>query len=397
MASALENVRVLDLTQLEAGPSCTVHLAYLGAEVIKIEKPIVGERGRTLFLGEGEEGDCWYFLMLNSNKKSVTLDLKTDKGIEIFKKMVKLADVVVENFLPGTMDRLGLSYEILQKNNPRIIYASLTGYGLSGKYRNYPSFDIIAQAMGGAMSCNGYPDRPPVRCGPSIGDVGGGMNLAIGILAALYNREKTGKGEFVEVSLQDSIVNLLRSAYQAHYHTGKLIPRIGSRYTGLCPWDTYPTKDGYVVIGAIILEQWVNLCQVIGRSGMAHAKGFERSADRYWKHRDEVDQMITHWTSSKEKKEVMEKLIANGIPCGMVLDSAELLEDPHLLEREMIVEITHPEKGAFKQLACPIKLRHTKTTITSAPLLGQNNQEIYSHLLGYTEDQLAKLEDEKII
>ena len=168
MTSALENVRVLDLTQLEAGPSCTVHLAYLGAEVIKIEKPIVGERGRTLFLGEGEEGDCWYFLMLNSNKKSVTLDLKSDKGIEIFKKMVKLTDVVVENFLPGTMDRLGLSYEILQKINPRIIYASLTGYGLSGKYRDYPSFDIIAQAMGGAMSCNGYPDHPPVRCGPSL-------------------------------------------------------------------------------------------------------------------------------------------------------------------------------------------------------------------------------------
>ena len=195
MTSALENVRVLDLTQLEAGPSCTVHLAYLGAEVIKIEKPIVGERGRTLFLGEGEEGDCWYFLMLNSNKKSVTLDLKSDKGIEIFKKMVKLTDVVVVKFFAGYNGQIGSELRNpTKKSNPRIIYASLTGYGLSGKYRDYPSFDIIAQAMGGAMSCNGYPDHPPVRCGPSIGDVGGGMNLVIGILAALYNRRKNGTG-----------------------------------------------------------------------------------------------------------------------------------------------------------------------------------------------------------
>jgi formyl-CoA transferase len=397
MTRALEGIRILDLTQFEAGPSCTILLAYLGAEVIKVEIPIVGERGRTLFLGEGEEGDCWYFLMLNSNKKSVTLNLKKEKGKEIFKKMVKLADAVVENFMPGTMDRLGLGHAVLKKINPKIIYASLTGYGLSGKYRDYPSFDIIAQAMGGATNCTGYPDRPPVRCGPSIGDAAGGINLALGIITALYNREKTGNGELVEVTLQESVLNLLRSAYQGHYHTGKPIPRIGSHYVGLCPWDTFPTKDGYVVIGAITTEQWVNLCQVLGRSEMTHAQGFERSADRYWKHPDEVNQMISSWTADKGKKEVMETLIAKGVPCGMVMDSADILEDPHLLEREMIVETTHPEKGAFKQLACPIRLGNKMTEITPAPALGQNNEEIYIHLLEYTKEELSKLKDEKII
>ena len=397
MSGALEGVRILDLTQFEAGPSGTILLAYLGAEVIKIEKPIVGERGRILFLGEGEEGDCWYFLMLNSNKKSVTLDLKNDKGKEIFKEMVKLADVVVENFVPGTMARLGLNHEVLRKINPKIIYASLTGYGLSGKYRDYPSFDIIAQAMGGAISCTGYPDRPPIRCGPSIGNAAGGINVALGIIAALYNREKTGKGELVEVTLQESVLNLLRSAYQGHYRTGKPIPRVGSHFVGLCPWDTYPTKDGYIVIGAITPEQWVNLCQVLGRSEMAHAEGFERSADRYWNHIDEVNQMISSWTCDKSKKEVMESLIAKGIPCGMVMDSADILEDPHLLERKMIMETTHPEKGTFKQLSCPIRLGDEMTEITPAPALGQNNEEIYTQLLGYTKEELLKLKDEKII
>ena len=397
MTKPLEGIRILDLTQFESGPSCTLLLGYLGAEVIKVERPGTGEPGRTQFLENLDEGDCWYFLMLNSNKKSITLNLKSDAGKAVFKKLVPLADVVVENFRPGTMDRLGLGPELLQEINPRIIYASISGYGLTGRYRDYPAFDIIAQAMGGAMSCTGYPDRPPVRCGPSIGDVVGGLNLTIGILTALYHRETTDKGEFVEVSLQDSILHLLRSAYQGHYHTGKPIPRIGSRYVGNCPWDTYPTKDGYVVIGAISGEQWTNLCRAIGRDDMAHAQGFERSADRYWKHRDEVDRMISDWTSDKDKKEVMETLVACGVPTGMVMDSAELLEDPHLLERKMIVEITHPRQGAFKQLASPVRVGNTNVEITPAPLLGQNNEEIYAELLGFTREQLAELEAEDVV
>ncbi|MBI4776390.1 MAG: CoA transferase [Deltaproteobacteria bacterium] len=397
MTKPLEGVRVLDLTQFESGPSCTLLLGYLGAEVIKVERPGVGEPARTQFLENLDEGDCWYFLMLNSNKKSITLNLKSDEGKTLFKKLVALADVVVENFRPGTMDRLGLGREMLQEINPRLIYASISGYGLSGKYRDYPAFDIIAQAMGGAVSCTGYPDRPPVRCGPSIGDVVGGLNLTIGALAALFHRQTTGKGELVEVSLQESILNLLRSAYQGHYHTGKPIPRIGSRYVGNCPWDTYPTSDGYVVIGALTPDQWANLCEVIGRSDMAHAPGFERSADRYWKHRDEVDGMIANWTADKPKKNVMESLVARGVPCGMVMDSAELLEDPHLLEREMIVEITHPQRGTFKQLASPVRIGDAKLEVTPAPLLGQHNEEIYSQLLGYTLEQLSELIAKKIV
>ena len=397
MANTLEGVRVLDLTQFESGPSCTLLLGYLGAEVIKVEKPGTGEPGRTQFLENLDEGDCWYFLMLNSNKKSITLNLKSDAGKAVFKKLVAVADVVVENFRPGTMDRLGLGQEVLQEINPRIVYSSISGYGLSGKYRDYPAFDIIAQAMGGAMSCTGYADRPPVRTGPSIGDVVGGLNLTIGILAALYHRETTGKGEVVEVSLQESILNLLRSAYQGHYHTGKPIPRIGSRYVGNCPWDTYPTKDGYVVIGAITPEQWANLCRAMDRDDMGHAPGFERSADRYWKHRDEVDGMITNWTSDKEKKVVMETLVACGVPCGMVMDSAELLEDPHLNERGMIVEIAHPQRGTFKQLASPIRVGNSNVEITPAPLLGQNNEQIYAELLGYTREQLSEMEAEEVI
>ncbi len=396
MGNTLAGVRVLDLTQFESGPSCTLLLAYLGAEVIKIEKPETGESGRSLFSEKGSEGDCWYFIMLNSNKKSVTLNLKSEKGKEIFKKMVKMADVVVENFTPGVIDSLGLGYEVLREVNPSIIYASASGYGLSGMYRDYPCFDIVAQAMGGVMSCNGLPDSPPIRCGPSIGDVVGGINLALGIVAALYYREKTGEGEFVEVSLQESMVSLLRSAYQGHYHTGKPIPRVGSRFVGISPWDTYPAKDGYVVIGAITVEQWKSLCRLMGREELAVAPGFELSADRYWKHRDEVDKIVSDWTSGEEKREIMEKLVSQGIPCGMVLDSGEILEDPHLLERGMVVEITHPQRGTFKQLGLPIKLKNLKTTVTAAPLLGQDNDEIYTRL-GYTRQQLQELQDMKII
>ncbi len=392
---ALSGVRVLDLTQYEAGTSCTLLLGFLGADVIKIEPPESGDPGRTA--GTEKPGvDAFYFLLLNPNKKSITLNLRSEKGLQLFKEMVKKADVVVSNFMIGAMQRLGIDYPILKAINPGIVYATISGFGSKGPYHSYPCFDIIAQATGGGMSFTGFPENPPTKCGPTIGDSGAGIHLAIGILAALYRRSQTGFGQEVEVSMQESVTNLIRAPLASHFGTGKTLTRKGNAAYGLVPWNTFKCLDGHIVIGAVPQNLFENLLRAIGQEELIADERFKGMRNRV-RHAKELEAMIEAWTCNKTKHEAWKILGEARVPAGAVLDSAEILADPNLLEREMVVEIDHPMRGKVKMLGCPIKLSDSPVEVKAAPLLGADNAEIYSSFLGLDSQQLEELKKEKVI
>jgi formyl-CoA transferase len=398
MAKALDGIRVLDLTQYEAGPSCTQMLAWLGADVIKIEPP-AGEPGRTA-LSDKRGEDAWFFLLLNSCKKGVTLNLKAQRGCAIFKEMVKRADVLVENMGPGAMDRLGLGYEALHKLNPRLIAASVKGFGSGGPYAEYKSFEWIAQAMAGAMSMTGSPDGPPTKAIGGLADTGAGLHTAIGILAAIIQRQATGVGQQVEVAQQDSVVNLLRIHLRDTYATGKPVPRQGNSSVNAAPSNLYRCRpfgpNDYVFIHVATAEMWKTLTTILGRSELGDDPHYADRRDRV-QFIDEIDAMIEAWTEKRTKHEVLEILAPKGIPCGAVLDSTEILADPHLRQSGMIVELEHPTRGAYPMPANPVRLSDSPTDVTRAPLLGEHNAEIYGGLLGYGSAELDALRRDGVI
>ena len=398
MGKALEGIVVLDLTQYEAGPSCTEMLAWLGADVIKIEPP-GGEPGRRA-LSERADLDAWFFLLLNANKKSVTLDLKTERGRAIFERMVGRADVVAENFGPGAIERLGFGYDALRRINPRVIAASVKGFGATGPYAAYKSFEWIAQAMGGVMSLTGMPDGPPLRTEAGLGDTGAGLHCAIGILAALVQRQQTGEGQRVEVAQQDSVLNLVRIHLREHYVTGTPVPRRGNRSVAAGPSNLYRCRpfgpNDYVFVHVATLDMWRILTRILGRPELGDDP---RLADRQARaqHAGEIDPLIEAWTEKRTKHEAMEALAGVGIPCGAVLDSGEVLSDPSLVARGMVVTLEHPTRGPFAMPANPVQLSASPTTVTRAPLLGEHNAEVYGGWLGLPTDELRALEKDRVI
>jgi formyl-CoA transferase len=398
MAKALQGIRVLDLTQYEAGPSCTQMLAWLGAEVLKIE-PLTGEPGRTA-LSDKRGEDAWFFLLLNSGKKGVTLNLKSPRGRAMFEEMVKTADVVVENMGPGAMERLGLGYEALRRLNPRIIAASVKGFGSTGPYAEYKSFEWIAQAMAGAMSMTGWPDGPPTKAIGGLADTGAGLHTAIGILAAIIQRQATGRGQQIEVAQQEAVVNLLRIHLRDTYANGKPVPRQGNRSLNASPSNLYRCRPGgpndYVFIHVATVDMWKSLTTICGRPELGDDPRYADRRDRV-QFIDEIDAMIEAWTEKRTKHEVMEILAGAGIPCGAVLDSAEVLADPHLKARGMIVELEHPRRGRYPMPANPVRLSDSPTEMARAPLLGEHNQEVYGALLGYGPAELDALRRDGVI
>jgi formyl-CoA transferase len=389
---------VLDLTQYEAGPSCTQMLAWLGAEVIKIEPP-AGEPGRTA-LSDKRGEDAWFFLLLNSCKKGVTLNLKAPRGRAMFEELVKRADVVVENMGPGAMDRLGLGYETLRRLNPRIIAASVKGFGSGGPYEEYKSFEWIAQAMGGAMSMTGWPDGPPTKAIGGLADTGAGLHTAIGILAAIIQRQATGVGQQIEVAQQEAVVNLLRIHLRDTYATGKPVPRQGNRSVNAAPSNLYRCRPGgpndYVFIHCASVEMWKTLTTIVGRPELGDDPRYADRRDRV-QFIDEVDAMIEGWTEKRTKHEALEILAGAGVPCGAVLDSSEVLADPHLKARGMIVELEHPRRGPYPMPANPVRLSDSPTEVVRAPLLGEHNAEVYGTLLGYGDTELTALRRDGVI
>jgi len=398
MPKALEGIRVLDLTQYEAGPSCTQMLAWLGAEVIKIEPP-AGEPGRTA-LSDKRGEDAWFFLLLNSGKKGVTLNLKSPRGRELFQALVKRADVVVENLGPGAMDRLGLGYEALARLNPRIIAASVKGFGSGGPYENYKSFEWIAQAMAGAMSMTGSPDGPPTKAIGGLADTGAGLHTAIGILAAIIQRGASGLGQQIEVAQQDSVVNLLRIHLRETYATGKPAPRQGNRSAVAAPSNLYRCRpfgpNDYVFIHVATVEMWKTLTGIVGRPELGDDPRYADRRDRV-QFIDEIDAMIEAWTEKRTKGEVLEILAGAGVPCGSVLDSREVLSDPHLRQRGFIVDLEHPRRGAYPMPGNPVRMSASPTDVTRAPLLGEHNAEVYGDLLGQAGPELDALRRDGVI
>ncbi len=390
-AQALTGIRVVDVTNNQAGPSCGQMLAWLGADVIKVEEPGRGDVARYSQRAR-PDADALFFLAFNANKRSLTLNLKHPDGREVFRALLRTADVLLENFGPGVIERLGFGYEAVRETNPRLVYASIKGFGTWGPYRDYKSYEPIAQAMGGAMSVTGFPDGPPTFTWPSIGDSGTGMHCVIGILAALMQRHATGQGQRVEVSMQDAVVNLIRVSLRDHQRFGQVMERTGNQLGANVPGAAYRCHPGgpndYVFV-FVQQQMWHALLGAIDRKDLVGNPRYE-TPDARWQNRAEVDALVETWTRQRTKHEVMTILAGAGVPCGACLDTAEVLADPHLLARDMIVEMDHPVRGRFVTVGNPIKLSASPTTITPSPLLGQHREAILGEL-GYSTDDIRAL------
>ena len=384
---ALGDIIVLDLTKVLAGPYCGSILADFGATVIKVEPPVKGDDGR--HYGPYVNGESMYYANLNRGKKGITLNLKAPEGKELFKELVKKADVLIENYRPGVMDRLGLGYFVLKEINPRLIYGAITGFGSNGPYSSRPGYDIISQAMGGLMSVTGQEGDPPTRCGNAIGDVLGGMNLAIGVLTALHARELTGEGQYIDVSLVDSVVASLEQAWQRYFVSGKLPTRHGNYYDAIAPYDSYSAKDGYLVIGCGNQRLFEVFCnQLLKKPELITDERFLDVPLRV-KNNKQFKVYVEDWLKDYTVQEAVDMVLGAGIPAGPILDLEQISHDPHIAgARHMFTEIDHPTAGRLKLNSSPIKMSDTAAEIrTAPPTLGQHNAEIFRDMLGLSEEE----------
>ena len=392
---ALCGLRILDLTRVLAGPFSTMMLADMGAEVIKIEQP--GKGDDTRHFAPFQNGESAYYMNLNRGKKGVTLDLK-GKGREMFLELVKTADVVVENYRPGTMDKLGLGYEVLKQVNPKLVYAAVSGFGDTGPYRLRPGYDIIAQAMGGLMSTTGWPGGEPTRSGTAMADVLAGLSVTIGILAALRHRDQAGVGQKVDVALVDSVVASLEVITQIYLSEGRVPERIGNRYESCYPYDSFAASDGSVVIAAANDKLWRLVCNTLGTSALADDERFDTNAKRVQRHA-EIKPLVEAWTMTQTVDEVVDKMLAAGVPASPINTLDRLVVDPHIaVAREMFVDVEHPKAGHTKLTGAHIKLSATPPQVrVAAPQLGEHNEAVFGSLLGLGAAQLAQLRSEGVI
>ncbi len=406
---ALEGVRILDFTHVQSGPTCTQLLAWFGADVIKVERPGVGDATRGQ-LRDIPDVDSLYFTMLNHNKRSITLNTKSDKGKEVLTKLVQSCDVLVENFAPGALDRMGFGWDAVQKINPRMIYASVKGFG-PGPYEDCKVYENVAQCTGGSASTTGFLDGPPTVTGAQIGDSGTGLHLALGIVTALYHREKSGKGQRVLAAMQDGVLNLCRvklrdqqrlehgplkeySQFGQGIEFGDAVPRAGNDSGGGQPgwilkckgWETDPNAYVYFITQAAV---WGNICDLIGKPEWKEEAGYAKPEDRL----DKIPQIfdtIEEWTKTKTKLEVMEACNPLNIPCGPILSMKELAEEPSLRETGTIVEVDHPERGKYLTVGNPIKLSDSPVEVERSPLLGEHTNEILKDVLGLSEEEVQE-------
>lgn len=409
MSKALEGVRVLDMTHVQSGPSCTQILAWLGADVVKLEAP-GGDITRRQ-LRDLPDVDSLYFTMLNCNKRSITLNMKSEQGKRLFTELLPRFDVLVENFGPGAVDRMGFSWERLQEINPRLVYASIKGFG-DGPYTHFKAYEVVAQAMGGSMTTTGFEDGPPLATGAQIGDSGTGIHVVAGILAALVQRGQTGRGQRVTVAMQHAVLNLCRVKLRdqqrlAHgplteypnREFGDEVPRSANASGGGQPgWAIKCAPGGpndyvYIIVQPV---GWEPIAKMIGRPELADDPDWNTPEARLSK-LDKMFQLIEEWSIGHGKWEVLALLNEHNIPCGPILSTREIIEDPSLADNEMVVRVDHPERGEFVTVGCPIKLSDSPVEVERSPLLGEHNDEVYVTELGVPGAELAELKANGVI
>ncbi|MEW9673041.1 CaiB/BaiF CoA transferase family protein [Ammoniphilus sp. 3BR4] len=395
MQKALSGVRVLGATRMLAGPYAEQLLADMGAEVLHIELPGIGDDSRHFAPLINGEGSC--FIASNRNKKSITLDLRKPEGQEVFKDLVKISDIVIENNRPGTMNKWNISYSHLKEINPAIIMTSVSGFGQTGPYANRPGLDIIAQAVGGLMSMTGEQGGPPLRTGNALGDFLGGLFAAYGTLTALYYREQTGLGQHVDAALLDGVIAVLENVIPNYTALGKITTRMGSRLPGIAPYNSYMAKDGYVVIGVSSNVLWERFVTVLGRPELKDDPRFASPSLRVT-NVEEVDALTQAWVGEQTVADVVQLLNEAGVTCAQVNSVDKLIEDPQVIAREMVVDMEHPIAGSFKVSGITPKLSLTPGVIeTPPPTLGQHNQEIYQGLLKYSNEKIRMLTEKEVI
>ena len=391
----LTHLRVVDLSRILSGPFCSMMMADMGAEVIKVEPPPHGDDSRLWgppFLG----GISTYFHSINRGKQSLGLDLKTPEGKEVLRSLVLRADVLLENFRPGVLNSLGFGYESVASQNPRLIYCSISGFGQTGPSRDRRCYDVVAQGEGGLMDLTGYPDQPPAKVGTSISDIMTGMYAFQGILLALLARQQTNKGQHIDISLLDSTVSTLTYQSLIYLTTGISPTRMGTRHPSIVPYECFAVKDGFVNVAVTNQKQWQAFCGVLNIPEVANDPRYSTMAERL-AHYDALKEIISPLMLLMTRRELLEKLSAADIPAGSVNTVAEILADPQVRAREMILELRHPEYGSIPQLGIPVKLSETPGEVTGAPpRFGEHNERILS-ALGYPEETIRSYQQRRVI
>ena len=391
----LENLRVLDLSRVLSGPYCTMVLADFGADVIKVERPESGDDTRGWvppFIGD----ESAYFLSINRNKRSITLDLKSDEGKEVIFRLAKWADVVVENFRPGTADKLGIGYEALKDINPRLIYCAISGFGQTGPYRDKPGYDAVGQAMGGLMSVTGYPELPPVRFGVAIADLGAAMWSLVGILAALRAREETGRGQFVDTSLFEGQLSWLTYVAGNYFATGKNPERHGSAHPTIVPYQAFQTQDGNVMVAVGNDSLWQKFVRALNLDDLGNDPEYHTNEGRV-AHRDELVERLSAAFKEQTTDEWLKRLGEHGVPASRVQSVEEVVHDPHAAARDMFVKLQHPTAGEITVTGIPVKLSETPGRVeTPPPTLGQHSEEVLREL-GFEQEEIDELKEKSVI
>ena len=394
---ALDGIRILDMTQYEAGPSCTQALAWLGADVVKIEPPGTGDPGRTLAVG----GDYSpYFCNWNANKRSVALDLSRADGRELLLRMLPHYDVFIENYGPGVVEKLGIEYETLGAVHPGIIYVQVKGFGISGPYAGYKSYDMVAQAASGSFSITGEMGGPPMLPGPTIGDSGTGVQAGMAVLAAYIQRLRTGKGQHIELSMQEAMTYYLRTRLSFAGNWGEqAVPRLGN-LMGAAPTGLYPCAgagpNDYAYLITVTPQHWDSLCVAIERLDLCTDPRFETGEKRMANGTELIDEIV-NWTRLHDKFEVMRRLGEAGVPCSAILDTKDLFNDPHLTEREFVKTVEHPERGEVPLLGFAPRMSDSEVAFQRAPYLGEHSDEVLRADLGLGDDELAALRETRTL
>ncbi|MFA7216063.1 MAG: CoA transferase [Bacillota bacterium] len=392
----LQDVVVLDLTRVLAGPYCSMILANLGAEVLKVERPGIGDDSKSF--GPYKNGESAYFVSINRGKKSIAIDLKNEEGKKLIREFAAKADIVLENFRPGTMEKLGLSYEELSKVNPGIIYGAVSGFGHTGPYSRKPAYDVIAQSMSGIMSITGEPEGVPVRIGSSVGDIVGGMFLCIGVVSALYDRVSTGKGQKVDVAMLDGQIAVLENAIARYSLTGEIPGPLGSRHPSITPFEAFKSKDSWVVVACGNQEIWERFCRMANREDMLQDPDFATNdlrTENYKKIKPIIDGLIGQKTTA----EWLEMLEANGIPASPINTIDRVVDDPHVKARRMIMNVLQPGMGELHVAGNPVKMSRMEDENVSgyAPGLGEHTDMLLKSYLGYDDDRIKVLRDKRAV